>query len=164
VLYLYESMKHFILIAFVAFTLSLVSGAQAQSLSQDKGADVRKLERSWLDAYEKHDVAAMTAIVADDFVITFPDGSQQTKPQILRMIGRPVVPEQAMKFRTEDVKTRVYGDTVILSGRVITESTRDGKLVTEQQTYTDTYVRRDGKWQVVASHLSNVAPPKPVKN
>lgn len=157
-------MKHLILIAFVVFTLSLVSGVQAQSLDPDQGAHVRKLERAWLDAYEKHDTAAMTAIVADDFVITFPDGSQQTRAQILKMIGRPVVPERLQKFRTEDVKTRVYGDTVILSGRVITETTRDGKLMTEQQSYTDAYVRRDGKWQVVASHLSNVAAPKPVKN
>ncbi|MBA2731392.1 MAG: nuclear transport factor 2 family protein [Acidobacteria bacterium] len=119
--------------------------------------EVRKLERAWLDAYEQHDSKAMNAIVAEDFVITFPDGTRQTKPQIMDSIKRPRNPANPLKFYTEDVQARVYGDTVILIGRVVTEYSRDGKPVKEQSRYTDTYVRRNGRWQVVASHLSNVA-------
>ena len=44
---------------------------------------------------------------------------------------------------------------MILMGRVVTEYKRDGKTVRERPRYTDTYVRRKGRWQVVASHLSN---------
>ena len=115
--------------------------------------EVRKLERDWLDAYEKKDVAAMTAIVADDFTITFPDGGMQTKPQIIESLKRPA--GAAMKFKTESVQSRVYGNTVILIGVVISEWTQDGKPMSDRSRYTDTYVRRNGKWQVVASHLSN---------
>jgi len=129
--------------------------------AQDNAAQtVQKLERSWLDAYEQHDEKAMTAIVADDFAITFPDGSMQTKAQIIMSIKslgggqRPT-----MKFHTEDVQARVYGDTVILTGRVVTEYQREGQTMSkEQQRYTDTYVKRNGRWQVVASHLSNDSP------
>jgi ketosteroid isomerase-like protein len=64
-----------------------------------------------------------------------------------------------MKFHTEGVQARAYGDTVILTGRVVTEYQRDGQTMSkEQQRYTDTYVRRNGRWQVVASHLSNDTP------
>jgi uncharacterized protein (TIGR02246 family) len=123
--------------------------------------EVRKLERAWLDAYEQLDVAAMQRIVADDFTITFPDGSIQTKPQIIASLKRPRGPAQAsMRFYTEEVQSRAYGETVILMGRVITEYQRDGKPAKAQSRYTDTYVKRDGRWQVVASHLSNVAEPK----
>jgi uncharacterized protein (TIGR02246 family) len=122
--------------------------------------EVQKLERSWLDAYEKRDTRAMDAIVADDFTITFPDGSRQTKTQIiasLQMPGREGAP--VMKFHTEEVQARVYGNTVILIGRVVTEYQRDGETTSkQQQRYTDTYVKRNGRWQVVASHLSNDAP------
>jgi uncharacterized protein (TIGR02246 family) len=126
--------------------------------AQDNAAQtVQKLERSWLDAYEQHDKKAMAAILADDFAITFPDGSVQTKSQIITSLksaggsGRP-----SMKFHTEDVQARVYSDTVILTGRVVTEYQRDGQTMSkEQQRYTDTYVKRNGRWQVVASHLSN---------
>lgn len=125
--------------------------------AQDNAADaIRKLERAWLDAYEQRDEKAMDAIVADDFMITFPNASMQTKPQIMAMIKRPrPSTAPALKFHTEDVNARVYGDTVILTGRVITEYQRDGQTTSkEEQRYTDTYVKRNGRWQVVASHLS----------
>ncbi|MEJ7623442.1 MAG: nuclear transport factor 2 family protein [Pyrinomonadaceae bacterium] len=157
-------MKHLLVIT---VALMVMVGAATETYSQTTDltriADVQKLERAWLDAYEKHDVKSMTAIVGGDFVITFPEGGQQTKADILRMIGRPVTPAREMKFSTENVKGRAYGDTVILMGRVVTESMRDGKPFKEHQLYTDTYVRRNGKWQVVASHLSNV-PAEPKKN
>ena len=98
----------------------------------------------------------MDRIVADDFTITFPNGAMQTKPQLMAMIKAPRrASEPKMRFSTEDVRSRAYGDTVILNGRVVTEFERDGKTVKELSRYTDTYVRRNGRWQVVASHLSN---------
>lgn len=150
-------MRHIIIfmILFAAVPFSVSQPRQASKAEQE----VRKLERAWLDAYERHDVKAMDAIVADDFVITFTDGAMQTKPQIMDSIKAPRNPASpSLKFYTEDVKARVYGDTVILMGRVVTEYSRDGKTVKEQSRYTDTYVKRQGRWQVVASHLSNVAP------
>ncbi len=120
--------------------------------------EVRKLERAWLDAYEKHDAEAMNKIVADDFTITFPDGSIETKPQILNSL-KPSRNRPPPKFHTEEVQARVYGDTVILIGRVVTEWQQNGQPMKEQNRYTDTYVKQSGRWQVVASHLSNV--PKP---
>ncbi|MFN2509557.1 MAG: serine hydrolase [Chthoniobacterales bacterium] len=117
---------------------------------------VRQLERAWLDAYEQNDLKAMDAIVADDFIITFPSGRQQTKAQIIESIKTPRGPAGAQKFRTEEVQARVYGDTVILTGRLVSESQRENKSSKEHMLYTDTYVRRTDGWQVVASHLSNV--------
>ena len=137
--------------------LTLIASYGYAAARDDAAQAVQKLERSWLDAYEQHDAKAMTAIVADDFTITFPDGSMQTKSQImtsLKSAGGGQRP--SMKFHTEDVQARVYGDTVILTGRVVTEYQRDGQTMSkEQQRYTDTYVKRNGRWQVVASHLSN---------
>jgi uncharacterized protein (TIGR02246 family) len=149
--------------AFVILLLLMVSGGFA-SAQDDAVQSVKKLERAWLDAYEQHDEKAMDASVPDDFVITFPNGEMQTKAQIIASLKRPRPKGgPAMKFHTEDVKARAYGDTVILSGRVVTEYQRDGQTMSkDQQRYTDTYVKRDGRWQVVASHLSNVTPkPKP---
>jgi uncharacterized protein (TIGR02246 family) len=137
------------------FTL-IVPPAFAQTA--DPVQQVRQLEREWLDAYEKRDSAAMQRIVADDFTIVFPDGASQTKADILAMLergrtgGRP-----SPRFTTEDVQARAYGDTVILSGRVITHRKgADGTVERQESRYTDTYVRLGGRWQVVASHLSNV--------
>jgi uncharacterized protein (TIGR02246 family) len=144
-------------------TLSGSSPAQPaqQSTLTRAEQEVRKLERQWLDAYEQNDPEAMDRIVADDFTITFPNGAMQSKPQLMAMVRAPRQASQPdMRFHTEDVRSRAYGDTVILIGRVVTEYVRDGKAVTERSRYTDTYVRRKGRWQVVASHLSNTEEPK----
>lgn len=147
----------------LALALCGVSHARQAAPAKLTGAEeeVRRLERRWLDAYEQHAADEMDRIVADDFTITFPGGAMQTKPQLMAMVkaprraGRP-----RMRFHTEGVRSRAYGDTVILTGIVVTEYERDGQTVKEQSRYTDTYVRRGGRWQVVASHLSNVEAPK----
>ena len=144
-----------VLIALIA--LFLIAGCGSVFAQNDPRQDVQKLERAWLDAYEQLDQKAMDAIVADDFTITFPDGSMQTKPQIMASLQTPRRADgRSMKFRTEKVEPRSYGDVVILVGIVITEYQRDGKPVSESRMrYTDTYLKRNGRWQVVASHLSN---------
>ena len=142
-------------ISILFFIVSCVAAAYGQATPGNTAeADVRRLERRWLDAYEQHDAKAMSEIVADNFVITFPNGSQQTKPQIMSMISRPKDAANPSKFYTEDVKARVYGDTVVLTGRVISEFVQAGKPTKEVSSYTDTYVRSNGRWRVVASHLS----------
>lgn len=146
----------------IAASFSHPPALQARQAKLTKAEEeVRKLERQWLDAYEQRDPEAMDRIVADDFNITFPNGTMQTKPQLMAMIRAPRrTPAPATRFHTEDVRSRAYGDTVVLFGKVVSEYERDGKPVREVSRYTDTYVRRKGRWQVVASHLSNAEVPK----
>jgi CubicO group peptidase (beta-lactamase class C family) len=133
-----------------------IAPQQGQSLSQSE-QEVRKLEREWLDAYEQHDAVAMDRILADDFKLAHANGAVQTKADILaelkaaRDSGRP-----EPKFSTEDVHSRVEGDTVILTGRFIQRMERDGQARTMEARYTDTYVKRQGHWQVVASQLTRI--------
>ena len=129
--------------------------------AQDAASEVQKLERRWLDAYEKLDDKAMDLIVADDFMITFPDGTMQNKAQVIASLKPQTRPSPSTtKFLTEGVQARVYGDTVILTGVVISEWFREGKSAGKSaMRYTDTYVKRNGKWQVVASHLSGSKKP-----
>lgn len=152
-------------IILLMLVVALCGSAPARQVPQPKPTraeeEVRKLEREWLDAYEQHDAGAMDRIVAEDFTITFPNGAMQTKPQLMEMVKAPRRAGQPrMRFYTEDVRSRAYGGTVILTGRVVTEYEREGKAVKEQSRYTDTYVLRGGRWQVVASHLSNAEEPK----
>ena len=142
--------------------IAAAQAADAATLSKAEET-VRALERSWLDAYEQLDTLAMEHIVAEDFLITFPDGSTQTKGQILATLRahRKRPEPYTTRFRTEGVTSRSYGKTVVLTGIVVTIRRRDGKPSEDRSSYTDTYVERDGRWQVVASHLSNAraAPP-----
>jgi ketosteroid isomerase-like protein len=116
-------------------------------------AEVRRLERRWLDAYEQHDAAAMDSIVADEFIITYPQGGTMAKPAIMAQI-RARTEGGGPRFSTEEVIARTFGDTIVLTGILVMEGRR-GK---QRSRYTDTWVRRGGRWQVVASHLSGLSP------
>ncbi len=146
---------HFVIWALLyIIVLGSVAPAQTQS---DPEKEVRKLERAWLDAYENHDAKAMDEIVGDEFFIVFRDGRKQTKPELIAQIRR-YVPNttRKQKFHTEGVKAKVDGTTVVLTGLVISETIQDGKSVSRyEDAYTDTYVKRNGRWQVIESHLTD---------
>lgn len=130
--------------------------SSAGQLSQSE-KEVRKLEREWLDAYEQHDAAAMDRILTDDFKLVQSGGAVQTKADILAALKGQRDPRRPEpKFSTEDVKSRVEGDTVTLTGRFIQRMERDGQPRTMEARYTDTYVKRNGRWQVVASQLTRI--------
>jgi ketosteroid isomerase-like protein len=149
-----KKILHVLVLIMAATTLAAIP-ANGQDQSQVE-QEVKKVERQWLDAYEKHDSATMDKVVANDWTGTFPDGSVQTKDLVMRMVKRPRPPEMpGPKFSSEDVKARVYGDTVILTGRIITTWPSGSK---QEARYTDTYVKRNGNWQVVASHMSGDGP------
>jgi len=126
------------------------------------GADVEKelrgLERQWLDAYIKHDAEAMARIEADDFTITYPDGSVRTKAEEVeaqkKAARQPADPSQASA--TEDEHIRVYGNTAVLTGVFVSKGGRQNPNAVFRSRYTDVYVRRGGVWQVVASQLTAI--------
>jgi len=126
--------------------------------------ELLKLERDWLDAYVKRDVAAMDRIEADDFMITYPDGKMATKSDEIANLKKPAPAGPSPTFMTADTKVRVYGDAAILTGKFIQKGTyrdgpKQGQEFNIQERYTDVYVKRNGRWQVVASHLTAIPQP-----
>jgi ketosteroid isomerase-like protein len=135
--------------------------APAPSTTSSVEQELLKLEREWLDAYIKRDVAAMERIEADDFVITFPNGSMSNKAQQVAALKGPAPTGPPPQFYTEETKVRLLGDDVaILTGIFVSKYQTGGKEVMEKSRYTDVWAKRGGRWQVVASHLSRLASPQ----
>jgi ketosteroid isomerase-like protein len=126
-------------------------------ISVDGEQQVRKLEREWLDAYEQHDAVAMERILADEFTITYGNGQTQSKAQVVESVKtREKSASPPTKFATEAVQARIEGDTVVLTGHLVQKSDRGGETMTMQFSYADTYARRNGRWQVIASRLTRL--------
>ncbi|HVG21241.1 MAG TPA: DUF4440 domain-containing protein, partial [Blastocatellia bacterium] len=136
-------------------TKTPVAGASTPAGAAEQ--ELLKVERAWLDAYLNRDVNAMEQIESDDFTITHADGQVITKAQEIANLRKAAARDSSLSFSTEDTKVRLYGDTAILTGIFVSKS----KTSTERSRYTDVYVKRNGRWQVVASHLSRLAPPPP---
>lgn len=130
-------------------------GAAAQTGGAEQA--LLQLERDWEQANKKNDAAALERILAPEFVTTDSDGRFMTRDQFFARRQSGQVTFSA--YTQDDYKVRVIGDMAIVTGRSTVTGKRDGKDWSEQNRWTDTFVRRNGQWQAVATHSSRVATP-----
>ena len=106
-------------------------------------------ERKWAESACDHNRIA-EQIVADDYQGTSTDGQRVTKAQELTEAGGPAA---AKDCRLMEAKVRFFGDNVALiygsESRV--QKSKDGKEARRCQIWTDTWLKRNGRWQIVAS-------------
>lgn len=116
------------------------SGGVEQALMQ--------MEREWTDAQLKKDTKPLDRILADDWVAQGPTGTV-TKSQALAELksGESKIDSVTLGPMT----VRVFGDTVVVTGSDDEKSSYKGKDTSGHWTWTDVFVKRNGRWQAVAS-------------
>ena len=92
------------------------------------------------------DVKRFGEILADDFMMSTPDGSLLDKTEVLKLVTQPVT---SSGLTVEDVRIRLLGDFAIIHAR-FNSRRADGKP--RRGRYTDNYARRDGTWVAVSAH------------
>jgi hypothetical protein len=138
--------------------IALTNGAGNSPLSQAGNtlspdeAELIRLERVWNEAHVNGDADALDRLWAEDLTVTVPNMQVITKQSAIAIAraGR-------MKFKryeTSDVRVRLYGDAAVLSGIVERTRVLNGQDVNDKWRFTKVYIRRAGKWQVVAWHAS----------
>jgi ketosteroid isomerase-like protein len=158
---------------YMVFAISAVltfQFAQAQILDTDKtrhasGTGVKsveetliQIEHDWGNALLKADAVAWSGYLGDDWVLTYSDGTLVTKPMALADLKEGALKIES--FQLDDVKVRVYGDAAVVTGQITEKSKFQDKDTSGVRRFTDVFVKRDGRWQVVASHESDVSAPK----
>ncbi|GAA0710090.1 nuclear transport factor 2 family protein [Dokdonella soli] len=63
------------------------------------------------------------------------------------------------EFRNHDMKVRLYGDTAIVLGITSLKGSSKGKPFALDVRFTDTLVKRDGAWKLVAGHVTRLDKP-----
>lgn len=108
---------------------------------------ILQLERDWTQSFVTMDIAANNRILADDYLGTEPDGKRVTKANLIAGVksGEAL---QSNRLNEDDVTVRFYGDIAVVNGSESWKQ-KDGK--TGRFIWTDIFVKRGGKWQVVAS-------------
>ena len=133
--------------------LSIEVAAQTANVEQT----LLQLERDWEQANVRNDTAALERILAPEFVSTDSDGRLTTRAEGFARRKSGEVTFTA--FTQDDYKMQVIGDTAIVTGRSTIKGIRDGKDLSGQERWTDVFVRRNGRWQAVATHSSRIARP-----
>jgi ketosteroid isomerase-like protein len=128
-------------------TAALASATQAQP---DRSADRRAIvagERAWGAAYVTGDRAAVERLLADDFRGVAPSGEAYDKAEVLR---EAAAAPHSTSDAVEDVTVRFYGDVAIAQAHEHTVGPPP-ELKPGQTVFTDTWVRRNGRWRIVAA-------------
>ena len=130
----------------------LVLGISSIAFGQYKKGSVEdqliQMDKAWTSAELKGDKKAAGALVAEDYVGTTQRGDIENKAQYLA----GVVPNADM-VKSDDYKITVYGNTAIMTHRGTVEGVRN-----IQFRGTHIWMKRKGKWQIVAHHGSRIAP------
>lgn len=128
-----------------------------------------KLEREWAGAAKNRDAEAARRILAEDLVITYPDGVVGTKAEEVSTIESGAVTADAWELPESDIKVTVLNaSAAVVTGRGIIKNGKykDPKAakpidISGEYRFLDVYAKRNGKWQAVASQTTRIANPAP---
>lgn len=124
-------------------------------MTSDDEQELRKLENEWLSVYISGDIATYDRIVADDFTGTDESAIKRSKAQDRALL--PAAPTAGGVALNEDVHVTLYGETAVITGRIVTKlKVGDKEFPGFTTRFTDTWLKRQGRWQVVARHYSRV--------
>jgi ketosteroid isomerase-like protein len=118
--------------------------------SEDEQALI-KIQHEWAKARVKGDSSYTRRLEAEDCTVVWPDGSIVNKRDDLKSMTDIVFTE----FKIDDLQVRLYGDAGIVVGQG-TIKAHEGKqnLLGGKFVWTDTFIKQQDVWKVVASQVS----------
>ena len=109
----------------------------------------QQLAKAWLAG----DRAAIERIIAPEWSLTGPDGQMSRRGDVLRDVFETRT-HRIIALTVDDVRVKVFGDAAVVTGRTHGRGESAKTPYDVVIRFTDMFVRRDGRWQAVASHAS----------
>jgi ketosteroid isomerase-like protein len=117
--------------------------------------DVLQFERDACKAFLDGDVAALERVLTPDFTLTLSNGEVSTRADEINELRSGKVHYDV--FENYDMLARLYGnDTAVVLGKTRVKGTADGKPFDRIVQFTDTVIKRNGRWQLAAGHVSRI--------
>jgi ketosteroid isomerase-like protein len=119
---------------------------------------VEQMVRDFLADVPKGDRKVFESFFADDVIYTRSVGVTVDKAEILKNIGVRATNEPQATFEADGFTVHPYGDTAVVNFRLVMHNVVNGKAETVYFRNTGTFLKRNGKWQVVAWQATKVPP------
>jgi ketosteroid isomerase-like protein len=117
--------------------------------------DVLQFERDACKAFLDADVAALERVLTPDFTLTLSNGDVSTRADEISELSSRKVHYDV--FENYDMLARLYGnDAAVVLGKTRVKGTADSKPFDRVVQFTDTLIKRDGRWQLAAGHVSRL--------
>lgn len=122
--------------------------------------EILKLEEELTQTEMRLDVGALNSIYADDIMVTAPIGLCVDKPAVMAEVRLAAEKAKIERYDKEDLKVRAYGDTAVTSYRIAAKARFEETEINRQFCMTNVWMKREGRWQIVARHTANLEPEK----
>lgn len=147
-----------------AFFMAALLHAQTNRLANGSpggppkaGQELQTMEQAWAEAVKHQDIGKIDRLQAEEYVFTDPAGQVWTKTRELDAIKSGDLAIDS--FELSDVKARLYDNTAVVTLQIVWRGQFRGNDISGPQRMTDVFVRRDGRWQCVASQATRIPPP-----
>jgi hypothetical protein len=125
---------------------------------------IKLMDRQWIiEAYSSRDLADFDRIVAKDFLITGGNGKVQTKAEKRSSVKNDYTdpsttasPDYIFRIEPASHQVRVFDKTAVSNGYITEKYVWKGTPINNRVYFTNVYVKRNGKWQVVAAQFTNI--------
>lgn len=111
---------------------------------------------AWDRAMIGNDPDEIGFYMADDWIIVGPDGRIGDKTTFLQLVRTGALSHDVMT--TEDPQVRVYGGTAVVTARGVSAGQYQGTPFHDVERASSVFVKQDGQWRCVLTHLSRLAP------
>jgi Na+-translocating ferredoxin:NAD+ oxidoreductase RnfG subunit len=151
-------MKSVWLILFLLLASSLLIAGQINSQQAPTASaaqtekELKRITQELLDAVAPANKAVWDRYLAHTCLYTDENGRTLTKAQLLEEL-RPLPAGYKGTIQLVEAQVRDYGDTAVITHRDIEHEEVFGQKITTEYHITDTYLHRDGRWQMIASHV-----------
>ncbi|GGX76949.1 hypothetical protein GCM10007160_00120 [Litchfieldella qijiaojingensis] len=117
--------------------------------------ELEAVEDAFNQAVVSNDVAEISACIADDWVLVTPEAGPVSREGFLKAVGEGVLSHSSM---SKDIdRVRVYGNVAVVTGRGRNTGMFKGAPISADEWVTDVYVKTEGRWICVLTHLTPVA-------
>jgi ketosteroid isomerase-like protein len=122
-------------------------------------AELTQLLKDFLAGASRNDVAVHERFWADDVIYTSSLGKRRGKTDILADVTKQSASgtrEAQPTFSAEEIRIQQYGTTAILAFQLVATTTKPDKTEVAHYLNTGTFLKRNGKWQVVAWQATKI--------
>jgi peptidylprolyl isomerase len=137
----------------VAQTGSKRPAARKSAKQQTPEQALKDAEHQSSEAFKNRDKTALDRILANDFIFTDDEGQVQDKAAYIKAATELIKVEF---YSLDDLATRAAGAVGVVTGRWTGKVTVNGKAAGGEYRFTDTFVKRNGRWQVLASQYTQI--------
>ena len=116
--------------------------------------EILNLAEEWAKALVSNDADAIGNFMSDDWVIIGTNGIT-SKQDFLPFVESGDLTHETMQIIGE-ARIQIYGDNAVLTGRVTNNGHFRGEPFSADEWTTDVFVRREGRWLCVLSHITPV--------